>query len=53
VAAGVFRDVHEAVETCVRLLDPIEPDPQWSSTYESGYNRFQQLYPALRPLEDA
>ena len=27
VAAGVFRDVHEAVATCVRLLDPVEPDP--------------------------
>jgi xylulokinase len=53
VAAGVFRDVHEAVSTCVRLLDPIEPDPQWSAVYERGYERFRLLYPALRPLEDA
>ena len=53
VAAGVFRDVHEAVATCVRLLDPVEPDPQWSAEYESGYERFRLLYPALRPLEDA
>jgi xylulokinase len=52
VAAGVFRDVHEAVATCVRLLDPIEPDPQWSAAYERGYHRFRLLYPALRPLED-
>ncbi|MDX6435629.1 MAG: xylulokinase [Gaiellaceae bacterium] len=52
VAAGVFRDVHEAVATCVRLLDPVEPDPEWEAAYERGYRRFQLLYPALRPLED-
>jgi xylulokinase len=52
VAAGVFRDVHEAVSTCVRLLDPVDPDPQWVDAYEHGYRRFQLLYPALRPLED-
>jgi xylulokinase len=52
VAAGVFADVHEAVSTCVRLVDTIEPDPQWVDVYERGYRRFQQLYPALRPLED-
>jgi xylulokinase len=52
VAAGVFRDVHEAVATCVRLLDPVDPDPQWVDAYEHGYRRFQLLYPALRPLED-
>jgi xylulokinase len=53
VAAGVFRDVHEAVAACVRLLDVIDPDPEWSAVYEHGYRRFQRLYPALRPLEDA
>jgi xylulokinase len=52
VAAGVFRDVHEAVASCVRLLDPVDPDPQWVDAYEHGYRRFQLLYPALRPLED-
>jgi xylulokinase len=52
VAAGVFRDVHEAVATCVRQLDPVEPDSQWAAAYERGYGRFQLLYPALRPLED-
>jgi xylulokinase len=52
VAAGVFRDVHEAVATCVRLLDPVDPDPQWVDAYAHGYRRFQLLYPALRPLEE-
>ncbi len=53
VAAGVFRDVHEAVASCVRLLEPIEPDPRWSAAYDRGYRRFQLLYPALRPLESS
>ena len=52
VAAGVFGDVHEAVTACVRLDDPIEPDPGWTAAYERGYRRFRLLYPALRPLED-
>jgi xylulokinase len=52
VAAGVFRDVHEAVASCVRLVDAVEPDPEWSAAYERGYRRFQLLYPALRPLEE-
>jgi xylulokinase len=53
VAAGVFRDVHEAVASCVRLIDAAEPDPRWSTAYEHGYRRFELLYPALRPLEDS
>ncbi|HEY5660292.1 MAG TPA: xylulokinase [Gaiellaceae bacterium] len=52
VAAGVFRDVNEAVAACVRLDDAIEPDRDWSAAYERGYPRFRLLYPALRPLED-
>ena len=52
VAAGVFRDVHEAVATCVRLLDPSIRTLEWVDAYEHGYRRFQLLYPALRPLED-
>jgi xylulokinase len=53
VAAGVFSGVDQAVTTCVRLVDTFEPDPEWVDAYEPGYWRFQQLYPALRPLEDA
>ena len=48
VAGGVFRDVHEAVEACVRVRDTIEPDPAWQEGYEEGYRRFRTFYPALR-----
>jgi xylulokinase len=51
VAAGEFSSVDEAVARCVRVLDEIEPDPEWQRIYEDGYERFRALYPALRPLE--
>jgi xylulokinase len=53
VAAGVFRDLHEAVGACVRVRDRIEPVPAWREAYEAGYARFKALYPTLRPLEES
>ncbi len=51
VSAGVFADLQEAVDRCVRVRDRIEPDAVWQTTYEAEYARFRSLYPALRPLE--
>ncbi len=51
VASGMFRDVHDAIARCVRVKDVVEPDPDWTSAYDAGYERFRLLYPALRPLE--
>ena len=53
VAAGVFRDVHEAVAACVRVRETVEPEARWRPAYEHGYERFRLLYPVLRPLEEA
>jgi xylulokinase len=50
VRAGVFADADEAVARCIRVRDRIEPDDAWAAVYESGYLRYKQLYPALRPL---
>jgi xylulokinase len=47
VAGGVFADVHEAVEACVRVREVVEPDPAWQEVYAGGYQRFRDLYPAL------
>ncbi|MBA2476651.1 MAG: xylulokinase, partial [Actinobacteria bacterium] len=47
VAAGLFADVSEAVERCVRPRGRIEPDPVWSAVYEREHERFGSLYPAL------
>jgi xylulokinase len=51
VAAGVFADVHEAVSRCVVVSDVVEPEAGWRAAYETGYQRFRSLYPALRSLE--
>jgi xylulokinase len=50
VAGGVFADVHEAVAACVRVRGHVEPDPGWRGVYETGFERFRGLYPALRPF---
>jgi xylulokinase len=51
VREGVFADAAEAVARCVRPAGRIEPDPEWVGAYAEGYERFRDLYPALRPLE--
>jgi xylulokinase len=51
VVGGVFADVHEAVASCVRVRDRIDPEPAWCEAYAAGYERFRALYPALRPFE--
>ena len=48
VAGGAFADVHQAVEACVRVGDVVEPDQAWQEAYVDGYQRFRELYPALR-----
>jgi len=47
VRTGLFGSVQEAVSTCVRVRETIEPTPTWSDVYDSGYERFRTLYPAL------
>jgi xylulokinase len=51
VRGGVFASAAEAVAACVRPRETIDPDPAWADVYDSGYERFRALYPALRPLE--
>jgi xylulokinase len=50
VAGGVFADVGEAVEACVRVRDRVEPERSWQAAYDDGYGRFRALYPAIRPV---
>jgi xylulokinase len=50
VAGGVFADVGEAVEACVRVRDRVEPERSWQAAHDDGYGRFRALYPAIRPV---
>jgi xylulokinase len=47
VRTGLFGSVQGAVATCVRVRETIEPNPEWSDVYDSGYEHFRTLYPAL------
>ena len=51
VKSGVFANAEEAVASCVRVRDRIEPEQSWAAAYEHGYERYRLLYPALKPLE--
>jgi xylulokinase len=52
VAGGVFADVTEAVDRCVRVRATVEPDPGWQAAYEETYARFRALYPALDTVKE-
>ena len=51
IAEGVFADAREAVDSCVRVGDVVEPNPDWARAYEDGYARYRALYPAIRGAE--
>ena len=51
VRDGVFANVEDAVNRCVRVSARVEPEKPWVPVYEKGYAAYRELYPALRPLE--
>ena len=52
VAGGTFASAQEAVASCVRVRETIEPNPSWARRYAGGYARFRALYPAIRGVEE-
>jgi xylulokinase len=52
VAGGTFANAREAVASCVRVRETVEPNPAWARRYEDGYARFRALYPAIRGAEE-
>ncbi len=53
VGAGVYRDVLEAVDACVRVVDSTSPQPEAVQAYEALYPIYRGLYHALKPTFDA
>jgi len=51
VRAGTFADAQEAVSSCIRVRETVEPEASWAGAYEEGYARYRALYPALRGVE--
>jgi xylulokinase len=46
-AGGVFATAGDAVASCVRVSETVEPRSAWVASYEEGYARYRELYPAL------
>jgi xylulokinase len=51
VANGTFATADEAVASCVRVRETVEPNPAWAARYADGYARYQASYPAIRGVE--
>ena len=52
VAGGTFSSAQEAVASCVRTRETVEPNAAWVGRYGDGYARFRALYPAIRGVEE-
>jgi xylulokinase len=48
VAAGMFGDAREAVQSCVQVTRTIEPRAEWVDRYAELHAGFRRVYPALR-----
>ena len=52
IAGGMFADVPDAVDRCVRVRATVDPDPAWQTAYADTYARFRALYPALDTVKE-
>lgn len=50
VATGAYRDLSQAREALVRVVETFEPRAAMHDAYENHYHRYQKLYRAVRPL---
>lgn len=50
VGCGEFASVQEAAEKLVKVIDTIEPEPELAVKYEEKYQKFRQIYPAVKEL---
>ena len=52
VACGEYASVEEAAEKIVRIVDTVEPIPENAKRYEKQYQKFRQIYPAVKEVFD-
>jgi xylulokinase len=52
IVDGTFASAQEAVRSCVRVRETVEPNASWAHAYEEGYARYRALYPAIRSAEE-
>jgi sugar (pentulose or hexulose) kinase len=49
----VFADARRAAQAGVKVIDEVEPDPEWVARYTEQRERFEALYPFLARLPPA
>ena len=50
VACGEYATVEDAANAIVKVVDTVEPEPELVAKYETRYQSFKQIYPALKGL---
>lgn len=50
VACGEYKDVVEAAEKIVKVVDTVEPDSELVAAYNKRYDTFKQIYPTVKGL---
>ena len=50
VGCGQFKDVENAAEQLVKVIDTVKPEPELVSKYEEKYQQFRKYYPAVKQL---
>lgn len=50
VALGVFHDVNDALNKCVKYISKTEPNPENTKLYSSIYSRYKAIHDVLCPI---
>lgn len=50
VGTGAFSNVSDATEKLIEISEVITPDEKLMSLYEQRYQKYRQIYPALKPV---
>ena len=50
VGCGRFKDVQEAADKLVKVVETVEPEPELVAKYEEKYSTFKKLYPMVKDL---
>lgn len=48
VGADEYTSVNEAAEKIVEIAETVEPEKELTALYEDRYNKYRQIYPALK-----
>lgn len=53
IAAGVFKDVQDAAEKCVKFKSVTVPNPENTEKYLKVFEEYKKIHDALAPIYDA